>query len=194
MSLEKLSSSKSKVNMPKRTKLLPQVGLAKQPASPLNPSGPCGGFFFDPSSVAQARTAAGWADKVWHFESPTHYYPNGHWYLRPPKNPTPTSSLVQTIPNLPMRNLRFLDIDTRLEGGRAYKVADTATNAVFDLREDQVAQAILKYGIAPGGIIGGEWVWAMNHNQPKCYLVDGLEYQAMLQEHGFSNHSEVVSK
>lgn len=93
-----------------------------------------------------------------------------------------------------MRNLRFLDIDTRLEGGRAYKVADPATNAVFDLREDQVAQAILKYGIAPGGIIGGEWVWAMNHNQPKCYLVDGSEYQAMLQEHGFSSHSEVVGQ
>jgi hypothetical protein len=177
--------------MPKRTKLLSQVGLAKQPASPLNPSGPSGGFFFDPSSVAQARSAAEWADKVW---TQDHHYCKGSWVLVSSRTSTPVSSIVQTIPKVPMKNLRFLDIDTRLEGGRAYKVVDSVTNAVFDVREDQVAQAILKYGIAPDGIIGGEWVWAMNHNQPKCYLVDGVEYQAMLQEHGFSSHSEVVNQ
>lgn len=177
--------------MPKRTKLLPQVGLAKQPASPLNPSGPSGGFFFDPSSVAQTRTAAGWADKVWTHD---HHYYKGRWVLVSSRTSTPVSSIVQTIPNVPMKNLRFLDIDTRLEGGRAYKVTDPVTNSVFDLREDQVAQAILKYGIAPGGVIGGEWVWAMNHNQIKCYLLDGKEYQELLKEHGFSTHSEVINQ
>lgn len=49
-------------------------------------------------------------------------------------------------------------------------------------------QAIIKYGIQPGGIIGGEWVWAMNHTQSKCYLVDSDEYKEMLTQHGFGKH------
>lgn len=180
--------------MPKRTKLLSKVGLAKRPAHPENLSAASGGFFFDPSSVAATKTAKEWANKVWRFELPNRYYTAPTWHLNNPSKDEPSEFLIQIIPNLPMTTMRFLDIDTRLEGGRAYKVMDHVTNAIFDIREDQFAQAILKYGIAPGGIIGGEWVWAINHTQPKCYLVDGIEYAAMLQEHGFSTHSEMISR
>jgi hypothetical protein len=174
--------------MSKRTKILEKVGLAQQPVNPHVPPSntPQGTFFFDAESTKQRETAIKWADVVWNFQQPYHYYPNGYWYLTDAPTPTGYTPIVRR--NTPMKGLVLVDLDVRGEGGRAYKVMNPADNSLFDIREDQMMQAIMKYGIRAGGLIGGEWVWAMNHTQIKCYLVDGKEYLDMLSEHGHTTH------
>lgn len=177
--------------MKKRTKILPNVGVAQQPRNlALSTNEPRGAYFFDPDSEKQRASAIAYADVVHVFQQPTKYWPNGCWTTThaaaTPTGPTGYAPIVR--PNKPMTGLVLLNLETRLEGGRAYKVTNPADNTLFDIREDQMLQAILKHGIQAGGVIGGEWVWAMNHTQIKCYLTDSDEYKAMINEHGLASH------
>ena len=122
-------------------------------------------YFYDPSSKNQEQSALDWAQ--------------GRVYSH---NATPNAKAL-VRPNIPMSNLYLCDINVRMEGGRAYKVYNADDMTYFDVREDQMIQAILKYGIQAGGKIGGEWIWALNHTQMKCFLVDSVEYQHALQKH-----------
>ncbi len=123
-------------------------------------------FFFDNASMRQKASAETWAGGnkvIW----------TGSRYI--PDTANNPSSKVR--PNVPMTNLWLDNLETRMEGGRAYKVINKDDFTYFDVREDQMLQAILKYGIQAGGKIGGSWVFAMNGTQCKCFLVDGKEYQ-----------------
>jgi hypothetical protein len=171
--------------MSKRTKILHKVGLAQQPINyNITSTGPQGTWYFDPDSVKQKESAIAWADRVWVLSQ------WGNWYLD--NVPTSNGSTGYTPivrANKPMTGLILTDIDVRMEGGRAYKVINPSdNNSLFDIREEQMLQAIIKYGIQAGGLIGGEWVWAMNHTQMKCYLVDSTEYLDMLAEHKLPAH------
>jgi hypothetical protein len=179
--------------MSKRTKILHNVGLAQQPINHnITSTGPQSTFYFDPDSVKQKETAVQWADVIWTYGRPSCRVPKGYWYLiAPPISNGSTGYTPIVRANKPMTGLILTDIDVRMEGGRAYKVINPADNSLFDIREDQMLQAIIKYGIQAGGLIGGEWVWAMNHTQIKCYLVDGKEYLDMLAEHKLPTHPAI---
>jgi hypothetical protein len=117
-------------------------------------------FFFDNASERQKEKAEVWASNRLAISSPR--------------------VQAQVRPNTPMNNLWLDNIEQRMEGGRAYKVINKDDMTYFDVREDQMLQAILKHGIQAGGKIGGEWVFAMNGTQCKCFLVDSKEYQEVL--------------
>ncbi len=155
-------------------KTLSNIGYVQQPLYPNRKEPYLDSFYFNPSSVNQRMSACSWANVEWSFQK---YQNGGGYFVRC----TTTNIIAPTIRlNLPMKSLILLDIDIRGQGGRAYKVANTEDNSIFDIREDQMLQAILRYGIKPGGDIGGEWVWAMNHNQTKCFLTDSKEYDEAL--------------
>jgi hypothetical protein len=142
-------------------------------------------FFFDPNSQKQKESAVAWTGKVdKHIAQKTTKwlgYINDYeseWVRNPQLDHI--DQYVTIRPNTPMDNLYLDDIDVRMEGGRAYKVYNADDDTYFDVREDQMLQAILKYGIQPGGKIGGKWVFAMNHTQMKCFLEDGNEYKLAL--------------
>jgi len=78
--------------------------------------------------------------------------------------------------NTPMKDLTFDYIEERGLGGRAIKVFDLQ-GFYFDLQEDQFEQSILKYGMKPGGLLGGEWVVSRNGTQTKILLVGSEEYK-----------------
>ena len=162
--------------MSKQKKIITDIGLAQRPVNPSSP-GYQETFYFDPTSAKQQASAITWADVSWN----THF---GIWCA------FPSSTGLQPIirPNKPINGLVLTDIDMRMEGGRAYKVINPADNSLFDIREDQMLQAILKYGIQPGGLIGGEWVWGYNHVQIKCYLTDSTEYIDMLAANNITTH------
>lgn len=117
-------------------------------------------FFFDNTSERQKENAEVWASNRLAISSPR--------------------VQAQVRPNTPMNNLWLDNLEQRMEGGRAYKVINKDDMTYFDVREDQMLQAILKHGIQAGGKIGGEWVFAMNGTQCKCFLVDSVEYQEVL--------------
>lgn len=66
----------------------------------------------------------------------------------------------------------IVDLDVRSEGGRAYKVVDDE-NRLFDLREDQLLEALRHVGIQPGGKIPGNFVWGLLGSQLRMIFVGG---------------------
>ena len=168
-------------------KILSTVGIASRPAHKLvnsakfvKPS-----FIFNPNSQKHTESAVIWAELI----SPYVYTKTTKWIswlnefeVDAERNPAldNASSYATVRPNTHMKNLYLDNIDVRMENGRAYKVYNDDDDTYFDIREDQMLQAILKYGIQPGGKIGGEWIFALNHTQMKCYLVDGKEYKEAL--------------
>ena len=74
--------------------------------------------------------------------------------------------------------ITITDLEHRGEGGRAYKVVDSAGRR-FDLREDQLIEVIKNVGIQPGGVIPGSFVWGMWGSQMHLVLVDGALHKTM---------------
>jgi len=70
-----------------------------------------------------------------------------------------------TKKNVGMR-LVLCSLETRSEGGRAYKVV-TEDDCYFDLREDVLLEAILSCGVVPGGLLGGTYCWIVQGSQSK---------------------------
>lgn len=159
-------------------KLISKVGFVQRPSNPGNPHLALETFYYDPASVKQQDSAVKWAHITW-----TKHY--NIWAAFPATNTKPLPTIRN---NTPMTGLILTDLEERGNGGRAYKVINPYDNSLFDIREDQMLQAILKYGIQPGGLIGGEWVWAINHTQSKCYLIDSKEYIQALQENNLTTH------
>lgn len=86
------------------------------------------------------------------------------------------------LDNKPIRGIRILGLDVRDEGGRAYKVAIPTNERLFyvDLREDPFLEGLLKYGITPGGVLGGEYIWAVVGSQIKLILVGSKIHQDLV--------------
>lgn len=74
----------------------------------------------------------------------------------------------------------IIDLDIRTQGGRAYKVIDEKRR-MFDLREDQVLEAIGTCGISAGGKINGKFQWGISGSQCKLALVGGELHNEMLE-------------
>lgn len=175
-------------------KILKEVGLASKKSTravnstvEIKPT-----FFFDPESQKAKESAVNWAG----FVQKQIAVESTRWskymkafetdWIRNPELDN-IDKYVTVRPNTPMDNLYLDDIDLRMEGGRAYKVYNADDMTYFDIREDQMLQAILKYGIQAGGKLGGKWIFAKNHTQMKCFLEDGKEYQEALKITAKSN-------
>lgn len=92
-----------------------------------------------------------------------------------------------------MKGLTFDYIEERAQGGRAVKVFDK-NGFYFDVREDQLAECIIKKGISKGGVLGGEWVIAKSGSQTKIILVDGEEYKKAIEYTKKRNESKTGKK
>jgi hypothetical protein len=83
------------------------------------------------------------------------------------------------IDNTP-RKYRIVNLESRGNGGRAYKVADDE-NRYFDLREDVLLDAMLEVGIEPGGKLAGEYVWGRVGAATKLVRVGSELYDNILE-------------
>jgi len=75
----------------------------------------------------------------------------------------------------------IIDLQVRSEGGRAYKVVDNESR-LFDLREDQLLEALRMGGVQPGGKINGKFVWGVQGSQVRMVYVDGEMHKGMLEK------------
>ena len=78
-----------------------------------------------------------------------------------------------TLPNEPLKNVKITGIDKRYQGPSAWKVIIPVEghNLYMDLREDSLKDAILNAGVQAGGILNGEWVWAVVGSERKLTRV-----------------------
>lgn len=92
-------------------------------------------FIADAASVKSIATGKKWAQRANHNFSP----------------------LVEIKKNVPIKNVVVCSLESRGQGGAAYKVI--ADGVYVDCREDVIMDAILQEGIKKGGILGGEYIW-----------------------------------
>lgn len=93
--------------------------------------------------------------------------------------------------NKPIKNVRVLRLEHRGQGGRAYKVI--VNNYFVDLREDVLMDAMLVSGIAPGGILQGEFIWAKMGSQMKLVRI-GSEVHRLIIEYDSKKDLKPVGK
>ena len=130
-------------------------------------------FPFNPESKTAPDTAARWAKGY------------SSWYYDRVKDEKDIfEPVVEPRSNTPF-NVRILSLEVRSEGGRAYKVVDDE-NRRFDLREDQLLEALRYAGIKPGGAIDGQFVWGISGSQVKMVFVGGKLHKEM------TNYAELV--
>lgn len=75
----------------------------------------------------------------------------------------------------------IIDLQVRSQGGRAYKVVDSEMR-LFDLREDQLLEALKIGGVQPGGKINGKFVWGVLGSQVRMVYVDGEQHKSMVKQ------------
>jgi hypothetical protein len=78
-------------------------------------------------------------------------------------------------------DVSIIDLQVRSQGGRAYKVIDSESR-VFDLREDQLLEALKIGGVQPGGQINGKFVWGVLSSQMRMVYVGGDMHKSMVQK------------
>jgi hypothetical protein len=126
-------------------------------------------FPYDEQSKSSAATAKKWG---------TYSY-----YDYNSKQTVNTVSTLSVEDNNPIK-VQIISLEVRSEGGRAYggrayKVIDEK-NRMFDLREDQLIEAIALYGIEAGGMIGGLFQWGKDGSQMKLASVGGKLHTDMV--------------
>lgn len=114
------------------------------------------------------------------------HWAEGYGYNQP-KNPV-TKDIQD---NKPIKDVRVLKLEHRGQGGRAYKVV--ANNYFVDLREDVLMDAMLVSGIAPGGILQGEFIWAKMGSQMKLVRI-GSEVHRLIVEYDSKKDIKPVGK
>lgn len=83
-----------------------------------------------------------------------------------------------TMKNQPRSGYRLLDLEVRDEGGRAYKVT-SPEGYYLDLREYVLLDTILNVGIAAGGLLNGEYLFAVQGSQMKLVRYGSELYQEL---------------
>jgi len=119
-------------------------------------------FPYNPESKTQPTTAKRWATSGWMIGGAKFVAPEVEF------NNDPFS-------------VRIIALDKRAEGGRAYKVIDDQGRK-FDLREDQLMEAIRLGGIEAGGQIIGGFVWGIRGSQMTLTFHGGRLYEEMKAE------------
>lgn len=98
---------------------------------------------------------------------------------------------VHEVENKPVKNVKVLSLEQRGQGGRAYKAL--IDKFYVDLREDVLMDTLLQAGVAPGGILQGEYVWAKMGSQMKLVRV-GSEVHRLVVEFESKKNIKPVGK
>lgn len=127
-------------------------------------------FPYNPESKTSPETARLWVEdvnrkQIWNYQTGK-LEDNPNWVEK-----TNDAVVVDNTPT----ELTIIDLEARGNGGRAYKVIDP-NSRLFDLREDQLIEAIKMFGILPGGKINGKFVWAVVGSQTKLIAIGGEIY------------------
>lgn len=133
-------------------------------------------FAYNPDSKTSPHTAERWAKG----------------YSRYGESEDKLKAEPETFENTPF-SARILSLDIRSEGGRAYKVVDEQ-NRLFDLREDQLLEALKLCGIGIGGFISEKFVWGTTGSQIKMILVGGDTYKELLEFTKKKNEAKQAKK
>lgn len=133
-------------------------------------------FAYNPDSKTAPATAERWA--------------NGYrWSLA--RTPTPDVEVVREK-NDPT-TLWIIDLEVRNEGGRAYRVIDEKKR-LFDLREDQLLEALRHRGVLAGGQIVGQFVWGILGSAVRLVLVGGDQHSEMKKQRDLIDGTRGSSK
>lgn len=122
-------------------------------------------FPIEPGNEKTLATAVNWASQ-------------GGWDQKTNK-PIVKKHHVDEVDNAPIKNVKVLSLEERGNGGRAYKAL--IGKYYVDLREDVLMDTLLQVGIAPGGILQGEYIWAKMGSQMKLVRI-GSEVHRLLNE------------
>ena len=88
-----------------------------------------------------------------------------------------------TVPNEPFTNIRLWTIDTRMEGGRAYKFIDEE-GRMFDMREDTFLEAVFAGEVSQPGktlYLVGQYIWVRAHSQMRVARVGSQIHEGLLE-------------
>lgn len=102
----------------------------------------------------------------------------GGWDYKNNK-PNVKDYFVIELDNTPIKNIKVLSIEERGNGCGIYKVLIDKYYA--DLREDVMMDTLLQVGVAPGGILQGEYIWAKFGSQLKLIRI-GSEIYRLINE------------
>lgn len=83
------------------------------------------------------------------------------------------------IPNKPMARPRLVNLEERMEGGRAYKIIWNE-KYYCDLREDVLLDILINAGTDKGGFLRGEYIWARVGTQMKIVRVGSELHEALI--------------
>lgn len=120
-------------------------------------------FPYDPNSESSSQTALKWSRQKSRYDIP---------------NDKIEPEIIFRL-NDPIE-LTILSLEFRGNGGRAYRVIDS-NKYLFDLREDQLVEAITQCGISAGGKINGTFVWGKLASTTRLMLVGGKLHTEMLE-------------
>jgi len=101
-----------------------------------------------------------------------------------------------TIPNKPFANIRLWTIDTREEGGRAYKFIDE-NGRYFDMREDTFLEAVFNnevHTINGRVMLTGQYIWVRAHSQMRVCRVGSMMHQGLLEAKRRKNLPKINGK
>lgn len=105
-------------------------------------------FCSDANNAKTIQTGKGWAESrcvIWDHET---------------KKQVRVAQLgLKTKENELISGLRVLSLEPRYQGGQGYKVL-TPDGFYFDIREDVLLDGMRTEGVAPGGILNGQYIWA----------------------------------
>lgn len=93
--------------------------------------------------------------------------------------PVKEKAQIDVVENKPIHGVRVCSVEHRGQGGRAYKAI--INKYYVDLREDVLMDTILQSGIAAGGVLLGEYIWAKVSGQMKLVRM-GSELHRLIAE------------
>ena len=91
-----------------------------------------------------------------------------------------TKPKMITLENDPVKSVRVINLETRGNGGRAYKVL---VNEQFyvDMREDVILDTMISFGIDKGAILKGQYVWGKSGNSLKLVRVGSSQHSELME-------------
>lgn len=103
----------------------------------------------------------------------------------------PKKAKFDIVDNKPLQGVKVFSLEHRGQGGRAYKAV--IGKYYVDLREDVLMDTMLQSGVAAGGVLLGEYVWAKMQSQMKLVRV-GSELHRLVTEFDSKRDVKPISK
>ena len=101
-----------------------------------------------------------------------------HWANCRPYQKQKQEVQIDETSNTPIEKIRILNLERREACGRAYKVL-LPDGYYVDLREDVLLDTIKTVGISPGGVLNGQFVFAIVGSLMKLVRVDSELYKQL---------------